>query len=214
MKLKEPIQTLYDKGKAALSNTMLISAAFNLPEDTAREILKLSNNNLAALAKLSANDLMKIKNISHTRAAAILAAFEMGRRRWVLNSPGKIFSIKCSGDVYSYFKPYLLDEVVEYFYIILLNRSNKVICHKLISQGGTSATIADPKLIFKHALENLANAIILIHNHPSGNLRPSQADITLTKKLVNAGKTLEIPVLDHLIITDTDYYSFGDEGMI
>lgn len=213
MRLKEPIQTLYDKGKAGMTDTMLICAAFNLQEDTAREILTLANNNLAALAKLSTADLMKIRHISHSKAAAIVSTFEIGRRRWIAN-PEKKVKITSSADVYSYFRPILLDEVVEYFYILLLDRSNKIICHKLISQGGTSATIADAKLIFKHALDHLANAVILIHNHPSGSLSPSQADITLTKKLVTAGKTLEIPVLDHLIITDIAYYSFADEGMI
>ncbi|MBD3630520.1 DNA repair protein RadC [Cyclobacterium sp.] len=213
MRLKEPIQTLYEKGKAAMSDTMLISAAFNLPEQTAKEILRLANFNLGNLAKVSTKELMKIRYISHSKAAAIVSTFEIGRRRWIA-TPEKKVKISSSTDAYDYFRPFLMDEVVEYFYILLINRSNHVICHKLISQGGTSATIADPKLIFKHALDHLANAVILIHNHPSGNLKPSQADITLTKKLVTSGKTLEIPVLDHLIITDNGYYSFADEGMI
>lgn len=213
MRLKEPIQTLYDKGKASMSDTMLISAAFQLPEETAKEILTLANFNLGNLAKLSTADLMKIRNISHSKAAAIVSTFEIGRRRWMAD-PEKKVKISSSADAYTYFRPILLDEVVEYFYILLLDRSNKIICHKLISQGGTYSTIADAKLIFKHALDHLANAVILIHNHPSGNLRPSQADIALTKKLVTAGQTMEIPVLDHLIIVDTGYYSFADEGMI
>ena len=214
MKLKEPIQTLYARGKAAMSDTMLISAAFQVQEQTAKEILKLADFDLSNLAKITAHDLMKIRNISHNKAAAIVAAFEIGRRRWIITDPKKAFSIRSSGDAFTYFKPYLLDEVVEYFYILLLTPANKVICHKMISQGGTCATTVDPKLIFKYALENLASGIILAHNHPSGNLRPSEADRALTKKLVAAGKSLEISVLDHVIITDCGYYSFADEGMI
>jgi len=214
MKLKEPINTLYNRGKAAMSDTMLICAAFQLPENTAKEILELANYNLANLAKLSTSDLMRVKHISHSKAAAIVSTFEIGRRRWMITDPVKTFTITSSADVFTYFKPYLMDEVVEFFYILLLTRSNKVICHKMISQGGTNATLADPKVIFKHALDHLASGIILVHNHPSGNLRPSEADKSLTKKLAISGKALEISVLDHVIITDCGYYSFSDEGMM
>lgn len=102
----------------------------------------------------------------------------------------------------------------EEFWILLLNRANRVIKPVQISRGGVAGTVADPKIIFKHALDQLASAIILAHNHPSGNLQPSQADIQLTKKLVEAGKWLDLPVLDHLILSDHAYYSFGDEGKI
>src|SRR5690606_14455375 len=103
---------------------------------------------------------------------------------------------------------------IEHFYILLLNRAHCVIKKQLISQGGTTGTVADPKLIFKYALDNMANAIILIHNHPSGNLKPSHADIALTKKLVEVGKNLELLVLDHVIFADVGYFSFADEEMI
>ena len=111
-------------------------------------------------------------------------------------------------------QPYLLDQMVEQFWIILLNRANQVIRPELISEGGVSGTVADPKVIFKRALDKLASSIILIHNHPSGNLTPSQADIQLTHKLKEAGRCLDLPVLDHLIFTDHAYYSFADEGML
>ena len=108
----------------------------------------------------------------------------------------------------------MMDIPHEEFWILLLNRANRVIKPVQISRGGVAGTVADPKIIFKHALDQLASAIILAHNHPSGNLQPSQADIQLTKKLVEAGKWLDLPVLDHLILSDHAYYSFGDEGKI
>ena len=111
-------------------------------------------------------------------------------------------------------KAHLLDLDHEQFWIVLLNRANKVIRKIVVSAGGVSGTVADPKLIFKHALENLASGIIRVHNHPSGNTKPSEADILLTKKLMDAGALLEIPVLDHIIFTDSEYYSFADEGKL
>jgi len=108
----------------------------------------------------------------------------------------------------------LMDQPTEQFWVIMLNRSNKVIHKRSISLGGVSGTVADPKVIFKKALDDLASGIILVHNHPSGNKKPSQADLDLTKKLQNSGKLLEIPVLDHIIFTDNGYFSFADEGLL
>ena len=111
-------------------------------------------------------------------------------------------------------KPELMDQPVEQFWVVMLKRNNEVIQKRVISLGGVSGTVADPKVIFKRALEDLASGIILVHNHPSGNLKPSQADIRLTEKLKNAGNLLEIPVLDHIIFTDDGYFSFADESLI
>lgn len=111
-------------------------------------------------------------------------------------------------------KQELQDETVEYFYAVLLNRSNMVIRKQLISQGGSSATVVDPKVVFKHAMDHFASAMILVHNHPSGQLRPSDHDLRLTRRLVEAGKSLELPILDHVIFTDVGYFSFSDEGLI
>jgi DNA repair protein RadC len=111
-------------------------------------------------------------------------------------------------------KPELYDEVVEHFYLILLTRSNLVIKKQLISQGGTTGTVVDAKMVFKTALEHLAQSIILVHNHPSGNLTPSEQDRRLTERLVRAGKELDLPVIDHLIFADRGYFSFADEGIL
>ena len=132
----------------------------------------------------------------------------------MFEQPDKKIKINCSQDVYNCMKPFLYDEVVEHFYIVLLNRNNQVLKLHKISSGSTSATLADPKLIFKKALDHLAAGIILVHNHPSGNLRPSEADKRLTKRLTEAGNSLEMPVLDHLIFTDGTYLSFADEGLL
>ncbi|MDX5443719.1 MAG: JAB domain-containing protein, partial [Hymenobacteraceae bacterium] len=122
--------------------------------------------------------------------------------------------ITCSTDIYNYIKPQLLDLPHEEFWVILLNRANVVMKKLQISSGGVAGTVADPKMIFKQAIEQLASAIVLVHNHPSGNLKPSTADITLTKKMKEAGLLLDLPILDHLIFTDSDYYSFADEGLL
>src|SRR5690606_35826790 len=122
--------------------------------------------------------------------------------------------ITSSSDVFEVMKPALLDETIEHFYAVFLNRANVVIKKQVISQGDISATVVDHKIDFKHAMENMASDIIHVHNHPSGNLKPSQADIQLTRKMVEAGKNLELLVLDHVIFTDVGYFSFADESMI
>jgi len=122
-------------------------------------------------------------------------------------------NVGSSANVYEAIRPYLMDLQHEQFWVLLLNRSNEVIRPQQISIGGVSGTVADPKMIFKAAIEHLASAIILVHNHPSGNLTPSQADKDLTKKVKEAGRTLDIPVLDHLIFSDNGYFSFADEGI-
>ena len=156
---------------------------------------------------------MKIKGIGEAKAISIIAALELGRRRKesevVLRA-----RISSSRDAYEQIQPYLLDLPHEEFWLLLLNRANEVIKPVQVSQGGVSGTVADPKIIFKFAIECLASAIILVHNHPSGNLKPSEADKELTRRLYNAGKLLEIPVLDHLIFTDGGYLSFADEGRL
>ncbi|MEX0881982.1 MAG: DNA repair protein RadC, partial [Cyclobacteriaceae bacterium] len=159
------------------------------------------------------NDLKKFRGIGEAKAISIVSALELGRRRRNAE-PQKKYKISSSRDVYELMRQELLDETVEFFFVLFLNRNNLVIKKQLISQGGTSATIADPKLIFKYAMESLANALILVHNHPSGNLKPSDADVNLTKKLCLVGKNLDLPVLDHVIFTDLGYFSFADEGMI
>ncbi|WP_439484480.1 JAB domain-containing protein [Cyclobacterium plantarum] len=208
--LSEPTEILYNQGKSAMT---FIAAIANIGVDKAREILKLADNRLSELAKWDMEKWLKIEGIGYSRATALVTSFELGRRR-MFEQPVKKIKINCSQDVYNCMKPYLFDEVVEHFYIVLLNRNNQVVKLHKISSGGTHGTLADPKLIFKKALDYLASGLILVHNHPSGNVKPSEADKRLTQRLIEVGKSLEIPVLDHLIFTDASYLSFADEGLI
>lgn len=214
-----PREKLLLKGKAALTDAELVAILIGSGTrdlsavDLSKIILQKANNNLNELAKLSIKDLMKIKGIGEAKAISIAAALELGRRRKeseVVRRP----RISSSRDAYEQIKPYLLDLPHEEFWLLLLNRANEVIRPVQVSQGGVSGTVADPKIIFKLAIECLASAIILVHNHPSGNLKPSEADKDLTRRLASAGKLLEIPILDHLIFTDASYLSFADEGLM
>ncbi|MGV3556752.1 RadC family protein [Larkinella arboricola] len=214
-----PREKMMLKGRAALSDAELIAILIGSGTrdlsavDVSKIILNSVGNNLNELARLSISDLSKFRGIGEAKAISIVAALELGRRRKEENRPQRT-RITSSGDVYEEIKPHLLDKPQEEFWILLLNRANEVIRPVLVSSGGVSGTVADPKLIFKPALEQLASAIILIHNHPSGNLTASQADKDLTRKLKEAGRLLDIPVLDHLIFTDRSYLSFADEGML
>ncbi|AKD54542.1 RadC family protein [Spirosoma radiotolerans] len=214
-----PREKLMLKGKAALSEAELIAILINAGTvdltavDVARIILKSVNNNLNDLAKLSIKDLSKFRGIGEARAITIIAALELGRRRKEQDRPQRA-KVTCSRDAYNEMIPHLIDKPHEEFWILLMNRANEIMRPVLISTGGVSGTVADPKLIFKQAIEHLASSMILFHNHPSGNLLPSQADKDLTKKLKEAGRLLDIPVLDHLIFTDKAYYSFADEGIL
>jgi len=213
-----PREKLLLKGKAVLSDAELIAILIGSGTrelsavDLSKLILQSVNNNLNELAKLSINDLMKFKGIGDAKAISIAAALELGRRRKESESLKKQ-KITSSADVYEAIRPYLMDLQHEQFWIILLNRANEVIRPQQISIGGVSGTVADPKIIFKAAIEHLASAIILVHNHPSGNLTPSQADKELTKKVKGGGQTLDIPVLYHLIFSNNGYFSFADEGI-
>ncbi|MFD1140011.1 DNA repair protein RadC [Larkinella insperata] len=214
-----PREKLMLKGRAALSEAELIAILIGSGTrdlsavDVSKIILQSVGNNLSQLARLSVSDLSKFRGIGEAKAISIVAALELGRRRKEENRPQRT-RITSSRDVYEEIKPHLLDKPHEEFWILLLNRANEVIRPVLISTGGVSGTVADPKLIFKPALEHLASALILIHNHPSGNLTASQADKDLTRKLKEAGRLLDIPVLDHLIFTDRSYLSFADEGLL
>lgn len=215
-----PREKLLLKGKSALSDAELLAILLGSGTkslsavDLAKHILTSVNQDLSQLAKMSVADLKKFKGIGEAKAITIVSALELGRRRKLINDLPKRAKISSSADVYHLMKPELMDEPIEHFYILLLNRSNHVIKKQLISKGGTSGTVADPKIIFKHALDSLANSIILVHNHPSGNLKPSEQDRRLTKKLKEVGDNLEVSVLDHIIFTDVAYFSFSDEGLI
>jgi DNA repair protein RadC len=181
--------------------------------DLGRELLALVNNNLNALGKLAIADLTKIRGIGNARAVTIAAALELGRRRKLTENP-EVVQIKCSKDVADIFQPILADLLYEEFWILFLNRSNRVISRMKLSQGGISGTVTDVRLAMKKAIECLASGIIVCHNHPSGNLNPSESDSKITQKIKEAGNLLDIQLLDHLIISDKDYYSFADNGLI
>ena len=214
-----PREKLILKGKSALSDAELIAILLGSGSskmsavDLAKKVLQPASNNLHELARLTVKDLIKIKGIGEAKALTIVAALELGRRRKDLEGTEKA-KITGSKDVYDLIKSDLLDIPHEEFWILLLNRANRVIKKVQISQGGVAGTVADPKIIFKLALDDLASGIILAHNHPSGNLTASQADLDLTKKLKEAGKLLDIQVLDHLIVAGQKYFSFADEGLM
>ena len=214
-----PREKMMLKGIAALSDAELIAILINSGTaelsavDVARKVLEGVGNNLHELAKRSVKDLSKFRGIGEARAICIVAALELGRRRRE-QAPQERHRITCSRDAYEEIRPYLMDKPHEEFWILLLNRANEVLRPVQISAGGLSGTVADPRLIFKVSLEYLASGIILTHNHPSGNLTPSQADKDLTRKLKEAGRFLDVPILDHLIVSDRTYLSFADEGLL
>jgi DNA repair protein RadC len=214
-----PREKLLLKGRAALSDAELIAILIatgtreESAVDVAKKILYSVANNLNDLGKLSVNDLKKTKGIGEAKAITIIASLELGRRRKSEEAQEKK-QIVTSKDAYHFFEPLISDNKHEEFWIVMLNRANKIIGHKKISEGGINGTVADPRIIFKHAIENFATSIMLCHNHPSGNITPSNEDIKLTQKIKEAGKLLDILVVDHIIIGDKNYYSFSDEGSL
>jgi DNA repair protein RadC len=214
-----PREKLMLKGKAALSDAELIAILISSGNDDesavslSQRILEGSQNNLLELSKLSVNDLKKYRGIGEAKAISIIAAMELGRRRQRSSALEKPV-IKNSSQAYDYIQASLSDLAHEEFVVLYLSKSLKVISHDTLSRGGISGTIADIKIILKAAIEKLASYIIVAHNHPSGNLKPSQQDIDMTKKLKAACTTMEIQLNDHLIIGENAYYSFSDEGML
>lgn len=213
-----PREKLLLKGKSALSDAELIAiligsgSASETAVDLSKRILQSLNNKLSELGKLTVKDLTKFKGIGEAKAISIIAAMELGRRRKD-SEPEKRTKITDSRSAFDVVYPHLGDLKHEEFWVIYLNRANEVIGKENISKGGISGTVVDPKVVFKAAVQFPASALILAHNHPSGQLKPSQADHQITKKLKEAGNALDIPVLDHLIIGDGNYYSFADEGV-
>lgn len=214
-----PREKLLSKGKDTLSDSELVAILLNSGSgkesaiDVAKKVLKLGQNNLDELGKVSIKDLMSIKGIGEARAVTLVAALELGRRRHGSSLLDKK-RIHSSMELADYLKSSLKDHAYEVFAVVFLNRSNKIKHFEIISKGGLTHTVVDPRIIFLKAIEVQATSIVLCHNHPSGNLRPSKADEEITLKLKNAGKLLDINVIDHLIVSDEGYYSFADEGMI
>lgn len=214
-----PREKLSTQGRRSLTDAELIAILIGSGSRTesavelSKRILHHYGNDLNNLGKASISELSRFKGIGEAKAISIIAALEIGRRRndAEIKQPD---IIQFSADTYNIMRRHLIDLNYEEFWIVLLAQSNKVIAKELISRGGINATVADPKIIFNLALQHSAIAIILVHNHPSGSLKPSQQDIELTKKIANAGKLLDISVYDHLIITNESYYSFADNGVI
>lgn len=214
-----PREKLMALGRQALSDAELIAILIGsgTPKESAvslsQRILDGAGKNLNDLGKTSIAELMKFKGIGEAKAITIAAAMELGRRRQTADLPERP-EIRGSRDAYQILLPLLMDLPHEESWVLFLSKKNKVIGKAKLSIGGTDATIMDAKIVFRKALEGMAAAIIVAHNHPSGTLRPSQADIDLTKKLKLVGEAIGLPLLDHLIVTDAGYFSFLDEGLI
>ncbi len=214
-----PREKLLSKGKNTLSDAELIAILIgsgNREESAvglAKRILTSTSNNLNQLGKLSVNDLTQFKGIGAAKAISIITALELGRRRRLeeaLERP----KINSSKAVFDIMQPILGELNHEEFWVLYLNNSNKIIYKNQLSSGGITGTLVDVRMLFKKALELSSVAVILCHNHPSGSLKPSKYDIDLTKKIQQAGKSLDIKILDHLLITEKAYFSFADSKLI
>ena len=214
-----PREKMLEKGREALSDAELLAILIrsgNNDEsavDLSRHILNDVGDNLITLSQLSINDLISYKGIGEAKAVSIAAALELGRRRRFAEAAQQPL-IRNSKDAFEFFYMRISDLKHEQFWVMLLNQANKVIKIMKVSDGGINNTAADPKRIFKIALENNATAMMLCHNHPSGNVAPSDADKAITRNIVNGGKILEIKILDHIIVGIDKYFSFADSGMI
>ena len=214
-----PREKLLQKGRIALSDAELIAILIGSGSrnesavSLSQRILASAHNNLSELGRFSIPDLLQFKGIGEAKAITIIAAMELGRRRRAGEALERK-KITSSNSVFEFIQPFIGELPHEEFWILYLNNSNKIIKNAQLSKGGITGTLVDVRLVFKEALQLGAVGIILAHNHPSGTLKPSQADIQLTKKLKIAGESLDIKVLDHLIITEKAYFSFADENLL
>lgn len=214
-----PREKLLTKGKHVLSDAELLAIIIGSGSrelsavELCKSILANQNNDLSSLYKITVADLLKYKGIGEAKAISIVAAIEFGKRMQSTNGREKA-KITSSKDAYDLLFHQLSHLEVEEFWVLFLNKSNAVLEKKRFSIGGVSSTVVDVKVIVKQALENLASGVILAHNHPSGEVKPSNQDISITKKIKEGLGFLEINLLDHIIIGDNKYYSFADEGMV
>ncbi|RPD50554.1 RadC family protein [Paracnuella aquatica] len=214
-----PREKLRAKGPAALSDSELVAILLHhgtrekSAVDLAKDVLRMGKDNLGELGKITVKELTRIKGIGEAKAITIVAAMELGRRRQAHASLEKPV-IGSSSDVARYLQTLLRDHRHEVFAVLFLNRANKINHFQVISEGGITGTVADPRIILKRALEEDAVSLILCHNHPSGSLKPSRADEDLTLKIKEAARYFDIKVLDHLIVSEDGYFSFADEGII
>jgi len=214
-----PREKLVLKGPAALSDSELLAILINTGNakrtavELARDVLQLGQNNLTELGKLSVRELQQIKGIGAAKAIAIAAALELGRRRDTAGFLDKPV-VRSSADIARHLRSLLKDHLYEVFAVVFLNQANKINHMEIISKGGITGTVADPRVILKKALDQHATALVLCHNHPSGNLQPSRADEQLTQKIKEAAVYFDIKLLDHIIVSEEGYYSFADEGKL
>jgi DNA repair protein RadC len=214
-----PREKLLRKNPSVLSDSELLAILIGNGThqrnavDLAKDVLRLGKNNLNELGKISISELIKIKGIGPAKAIIIAAALELGRRRHAALAIGKPI-VKGSKDIANYLQAMLRDLPYEVFAVVFLNRANRINHFEVVSEGGITGTIADPRVILKKALQEDAVSLILCHNHPSGDLRPSRADEELTRKIKEAARYLDISVLDHIIVSETGYFSFADEGLL
>jgi len=214
-----PREKLLAKGADTLSNSELLAILIhngirdNSAVDLAKELMRLGKDNIRQLSKLSVRDFMKVRGIGLAKAITIASALELGRRRQLAASLDQT-TVTSSIDVAHFLQDMLRDHRHEVFAVIYLNRANRINHFEIVSKGGITGTVADPRIILKKALEADAVSIVLCHNHPSGNLRPSRADQDMTEKIVVAAKYFDIKVMDHLIVSEQGYYSFADEGLL
>lgn len=214
-----PREKLISRGLSALTDAELIAiliSSGNSREsavELSRRIMDSIHHNLNELGKLNCDELKKFRGIGQAKAITLIAAMELGRRR---NQSEALDNgqIKGSRDAADYLRPEIGDLAYEEFWVLFLNRQNKVIDKRKLSQGGMTGTVIDVRLVLKLALEKHATSMIFCHNHPSGNLDPSEADKKITKQLKEAAAVMEIPVIDHLIVTQAGYFSFADEGLL
>lgn len=215
----QPYKKTIRLGIGSLSNVELIAILLRSGTrelnamDVARILMNKAENNLPLLSKMSVEEMKTINGIGQSKAILIAAAMELGRRRGAAIKINKTI-IRSSKDIADYLKNYFQDLAYEIFAIVLLNRANAVIHFEVISKGGITGTVADPRIIMKKAIEHDATGMIVCHNHPSGNLQPSRADESITQRIAEAANLLDIKLLDHLIVSDEGYYSFADEGKL
>ncbi len=215
----KPREKMLLKGQSSLSDAELIAILIGTGSKNesavglAKRILVSVDNNLNELTKLSVSELLKFKGIGEAKAISIITALELGKRKRLQKALSQSV-VNCSKSVYEIMQPIIGDLRHEEFWIIYLNNSNKIVYKTQLSKGGLTGTFVDIRLVFKKAIEVLSTGVILCHNHPSGTLKPSKADKGLTLKIQKAGKTLDIKVLDHLIITENAYFSFADTNLL
>lgn len=214
-----PREKLLAKGRESLSDSELLAILINTGNknksavELAKEVLSLGKNNLNELGKISLKELMSINGIGEAKAITLAAALEIGRRRQTTGFLNKTL-IKSSNELATFLQVKLKDYPYEIFGVVYLNKSNKINHFEMISKGGMTSTVVDPRILFKKAFEVEATSIVLCHNHPSGSLKPSRHDEELTQKIKEAGKYLDIQVIDHIIVSEEGYFSFADEGLL